>query len=95
MIYQRYKLLFQETFKNPEDVISQSFNQEFTKIVLIADGVLSELLVKACYEPSGRFTYTSIFVDITFSFLYFKVYFLQSRLPYLIGFDFSLLNLVY
>ena len=65
---QRYKLLFQETFQNPEDVITQSFNQEFSKIVLIADGVLSELLVKACYEPSGRFTDISIFVDITFCF---------------------------
>jgi len=28
-------------------------------------------------------------------FLYFKVYFLQLRLPYLVGFDFSLLNLIY
>lgn len=52
-----YELLFQEVFPNPGEIVSQAFNKEFTKVVLVTDGTLSELSLKACYEPSGGFTY--------------------------------------
>ncbi|XP_070204533.1 mucin-2-like isoform X2 [Littorina saxatilis] len=49
-------LVLTEVQTNPSGVIDQTFNNEFTKLVLITDGTLSSLVVKACFEPSEEVT---------------------------------------